>query len=271
MLRRKRKAAIYGYMQQAHIKIHVENKHPIQLKDFTSSLEAMADEYKRHLKTRGYNPNDDEVILYLHKVESGSIDIILAATEALLPVVQISNEYSSFLQHLRGYTDYFLGKGEKPEDINVKSCENIRDIQNMISNNPQSSYNITIENCDIHSFNVGHTYTESNGVQNRCGEEILSLKAPDSRVHTEVLLVWDQIKRGQGEESGRTGDKATIEEVYDTSLSVYFPEDSADIKHQMTAEKFNPLKKAFVVDVELMVVQGKPRAYKILKLHESMD
>lgn len=260
-------SGIHGFMDQPHIKLHIENKNPVDLADFTRSLEAFSNEYRRYMADHGY-AGLEESRLYVHKIEAGSIDVILAAAMEMLPFVRDGNQYFGFINHIKSYMDYFLGRGEKPDDINVKTCQNIHDLQDIITSNPGSSYSISLERSAVQNLTVNYNFIEANGTQGKSLKEIEAMKAPTGQTHKGVLFGWSQVKKGRGITKGNTGDKGIIDSLSDTALSVYFDENSGTAKEEMSAGQENPLNQSYIVDVELLSLRGKPKAFKILKLHK---
>lgn len=68
----------------------------------------------------------------------------------------------------------------------------------------------------------------------------------------------------QNTDKETTGNKAIISPLTNKELPIYFANN--ELKQQILFSNENPINKLFVVDVELQVIENKPKAYKILAL-----
>lgn len=107
-------------------------------------------------------------------------------------------------------------------------------------------------------------------------EQAIALPAPkvgpdpkESGIRREVMLFLEQANRGPGKEKGRTGDRGRIPEVSDSILPVYFRQSIQDLKERMMQGEENPLNLVFVVDVHVQRIDGEPKGYKVVEIHES--
>jgi hypothetical protein len=107
--------------------------------------------------------------------------------------------------------------------------------------------------------------TEANAIQNRARIQLEALKEPALDVRTKQLMYWHQVRN---EDGPATGEKAVIESISERPIKVVF--DTRDLREEMLYGNENPLKEAFVVDVEVQTVRGKIAAYKVLQLHERL-
>ena len=67
----------------------------------------------------------------------------------------------------------------------------------------------------------------------------------------------------------RSSDKAVIEVISERPLPVVIDDEA--IKRKMIAGKDNPFLVGFIVDVELITVQGRLRGYRIIKLDDTLE
>src|SRR5262245_30381100 len=94
----------------------------------------------------------------------------------------------------------------------------------------------------------------------------------DTAILKEVMLFFEQASRKPGREAGRTGDKGIVPEVSPKALPVYFRKSIQDLKERMVRTEINPLSgHAFVVDVFVEKIDGKPKAYIVTDVHKIME
>ena len=96
--------------------------------------------------------------------------------------------------------------------------------------------------------------------------EINLLDTPATGLHEKVLLYWYQAR---GDLKSRTGDRAIIESISSSSVKTICANEM--IKSQMILNNENPFKEAFVVDVIVETIKGKPALYKVVALHDKLE
>ena len=75
-----------------------------------------------------------------------------------------------------------------------------------------------------------------------------------------------KIYQVRGDMTSNTGNKAVIDAISNKKLNVVFETD--ELKHKILNSEDNPIRKAYLVDVLLMTIEGKPAAYKVIALHD---
>ena len=250
------------------LRIHLENKHPLELSDFNKSFLALGSQFEAFALGNG-NFDKSEVKLYVHQVSQGSIIIDLTefATAGLIPIAANANLIIDFANHLKNIYDYFkTGKGEKPK-LTTQECKDLCDIVNPIAKDVNSRVTFSIVNNGNNNITPVFIMDsiESNASQNKLKDELAALQTKEDQnmIHTAQLLSMFQIR----DIDNKSGNKGTIEALFEKPLNIVF--ESEDIKKQMLASDLNPLKTAYIVDVVIQTVNAKPVAYKIIKLHDT--
>ena len=250
------------------LRIHLENKKPLELSDFNKSFLALGNQFETFALENG-NFDKSEVKLYVHQVSQGSIiiDLVEFVTAGLIPIASDVHLMIDFANHLKSIYDYFKsGKGEKPK-LTVQECKDLCDIVNPVAKDANSKVTFNIVNNG--NNNVTPVFImdsiESNASQNKLKDELAELKTKEDQnmTHTAQLLSMFQIR----DIDNKSGNKGTIEALFEKPLNIVFESD--DIKRQMLASDLNPLKTAYIVDVVIQTVNARPVAYKIVKLHDT--
>ena len=79
-------------MSEAKLTIHIENKSPIELIDFTESFEALGNEYYKFLSENENFKLKKETKLYVKEIKSGSIITVLSdLVPAVIPFAENAN------------------------------------------------------------------------------------------------------------------------------------------------------------------------------------
>ena len=86
-----------------------------------------------------------------------------------------------------------------------------------------------------------------------------------NKVHLRQLMTIFQFKIDDGEDCRNM---AIIDSISPNPLFLLFESD--DLKKEILQSNFNPLNRAYFVDVVIMTANGIPTAYKIVGLHEKI-
>lgn len=254
--------------------VHIEHSKPIEMDEFVSSLNALNNLYSSYVRKNGQFQAISKSKLYIEKIEEGCIDIYLCelASATIFPFIENANVLFEFAGYLKGIYSFFkTGEGNKPS-LETQECKNLSDMLNIVVSDQKGTLTIgavnKAENGNVYNgctFNFG----EGSGVQRLLGKEIDTLKAesPTENIYKRVLM---QIYQVRNEANKNEGNKAIIDEIFKgRKVGVVFETD--ELKNAILFSDINPTQKAFWVDVEVLTVDGKPKAYNVTALHDIID
>ena len=248
----------------AGLRIEIKNRKPIELSDFTTSLWALANEFRKQMETEAPEIAAADVRLYVKSVQSGSIiaEVIAIAPQAL-QLVSYANSVMGFYKHVKNAYDYLAGVTDEKPPLDKSSYENLSGIVEPVAKESGSQLNIGVLNGDLF---LTLDSLKANAIQNKARKEIEALAEPTKGLHEKVLLYWYQAR---GDAKSKTGDRAIIESISPFSVKTICANDL--IKAQMILEDANPFKEAYVVDVMVETIRGKPALYKVLAVHDKFQ
>ncbi len=251
--------------------VKITHSRPIEIKDFVATMSAVGSLFDDFCRKNGDTTDTQKARLYVEKIEHGSIEILLteAVTALALPFMENMNIIMEFAAHLRDVLTYFAtGMGSRPE-LDVKRLNYCRDVFAITAGDRHG----TTEIGAVQLGTTGPVYTncifnyrESNLAQNH----ILRQKAGQEdgpereELHARQLMTIFQM-RGYG--AADTGNKAVIDHLHPRPLPVVFETD--ELKRLVLGTEENPTRKAFLVDVVIQTIGGKPAAFKVMALHDS--
>lgn len=255
------------------LRIHIKNSTPIQVSDFTTSINAIGSSFSNFAQKNGCSKELSNAKLYVNKITEGSIDIHLVelVSIGIIPFVENANLIMDFAKHLKSVYDYFtFSKGEKPE---LTSGE-LRDLHDMITipaKDSNGSMDIQVIKGDVDNVifsGCTFNYMESNGLQNRINNDLDSIKSitEQGEIYSRQLMTIYQLRKNP---ASSIGNKAVIDAISDKHLGLVF--DSDDLKEAILESEQNPMMKAYLVDVMMLFANGKPAAYKVIALHDVID
>ena len=89
--------------KQDILRIHIENSQPVEVADFTKTMNAFGALFASFAQKNGKSKEEANAKLYVSKIIEGSIDIHLVelATMGIIPFVENSNLILDFAKHIR--------------------------------------------------------------------------------------------------------------------------------------------------------------------------
>ena len=256
-------------MDQANnpaLRIEIKNRRLVELNDFTASMHSLADEYERFAETHDLDASAGEVRLYIQRLETGSIIAeLVPLAPFVLPLMSEVNTVGGFFKYLKAAYDYLTGKSAEKPPLERSSFQNLSNIVEPVAKDQGSQFNVGTINV-AGPLILTLDASQANAAQNVAKREIALLQAPSRGLHEKVLLYWFQARN---QPHPKAGDKGVIESISTAPVNVVFTDDG--IKMQMIGGEENIFRRAYVVDVVVETIQGKPALYKVLALHESIE
>ena len=250
----------------ATLSIRYENRQPVELTDFTESLYALADEYRRFAIANPDPAAPADTRLFVRQIKEGSILAMLAPmVPDALNMVEAANHVFDFTKHLKKVINLLQGGGDKKEKESFEKTtyENVAKILQPTSRDPGSQ--ITIGTLNVTGgLHITVNSTEASALREAAAREVTSLKTPSKETHKKVLLYWYQARFAK---KNKTGDKAIIESITTRPVKTIFLSDME--KSKMLSSSANPFFNAYLVDVSVETVQGREALYRIEHLYET--
>lgn len=250
--------------------IHIEQTKPIEIGDFTKSLNGLCGLFTQYAAEKGMCATTPK--LYVSKIQEGCIDVFLQLVEAFVPFMVEANIYCDFVSHIKNIKNFLVkGDGEKP-NLSKVELDNLSDSMAFVVNDAKGSVDIQAINGVSQTIynNCPFVFIDGNGIQNqaaRLKEELLKTQLETSMIYTNQLLTICQAKRDIAEETGNRGRIDTLNGG--KPLKLVF--DTPELKQKILLNQANPFTKVFQVDVEIQTANGKPFAYCVKALHDILD
>ena len=250
--------------------ITINNKQPVELTDLAKSMISLADEYRNFLiKTDSY-AEANNLKLYVKEIKPGSIiqELVALGTCTVLPFIEHSKTIVEFTNNLKVLYYWFSGKSEtQPPKEEKKTLQNLSDIIEPIAKDHGSQITfgaINVTGDMVVQLNLNST--EANASQNEIRRQLESMREPITGFHSQVVMYWAQARN---KKECMAGDKAKIESLYKGDVKVIF--ENIALKKRMFFDEPHPFNKAYLVDVMVETIEGKPILYKVLELHQIID
>jgi hypothetical protein len=163
---------------------------------------------------------------------------------------------------------FFLGtyRDDASKEPTKRQAEQIIKMMEPVAKDSGSQLNMQL-NGPIHIGAIHYHFNsqQANAVQNAAKRYLGPTLPADQILHDEVLVL-DQVR---GDLKAKSGDRGLIESITKSPVKLLFT--SEEIKKGILDAPENPFQRAFIVDVEVKTVGGKPALYKVLALKDTFD
>ena len=259
--------------QDTRLYIHFDYSKPVEINNLTASLNAVGRLYTSFVQECGGSDEFSQAKLYIEKIQEGSIDIYLTelVSASVLPFMENVNTIVDFVSYIKSVFDAFIFGSTEKKELTIPECQNFSDVLSLVAGDNKGQLQINaVAKGDNNQILVGCTvnYMNANAGQNQFKNEIENLKmiSPNSEIYSQQLMTIYQLR---GDMCNDSGNKAIVENISKKKLPVIFKDE--ELKRLILDSDTNPIKKAFFVDVEVKKIRGKIVAYRVLKLHETID
>lgn len=256
---------------------------PVGLEDLASSFASLARMYERHYR------NKDEAApkLFVTRLETGSVIAEIAPFGVMMGGIALMDGgliVTDFANRVWRGISYFSGKREEVQKLDPPTTEDAADLKDFMKPlTGKTGARLGVKHARYEKTDgdkrtvVEYNFDEAEINKASINmEQAIALPTPkvmpepiESGIQSEVMLFLEQANRGPGKEKGRTGDRGRIPDISDKVLPVYFRQSIQDLKEKMMQGEDNPLNLVFVVDVHVQRIEGEPKGYTVVEIHES--
>lgn len=251
--------------------VEIKNTRPIELVDLTESLLSLGDEYKRFVAANSDFAATQNVRLYIKEIRTGSVVADVVALAAIgvpiaLPYIENTVNILDFARYLKAAYGYLTGKEETRPELQKQDYTNLSKIIEPVAKDNGAQFNIHASDSAIVQVTFNINSTEANAAQNKIRREIEQFRETETRIYNQVVLYWHQARP---DPRSQVGDRAIIESIAPYPVKTVFEDERAKV--EMILGNPNPFRFAYIVDVFVETIKGKPALYKITNVHEPIE
>lgn len=260
-------------LKDTAIRVHIKHTQPVEVSDFVASLTSIENLFTSYMRDKAECKEEVQAKLYVEKIKEGSIDIwmIAPAIVGLIAFADNTNKLCDFIKHINDFVRHFTQGLNPGKKYTVSELKCLKGVLAPTSNDRDGQLiieAININNSKVIMNGVSIGFVDSNSVQNQIDKEIESRKSAESTdgIYRKVLMQIYQVRKTA---ESNVGNKAIIDHIFvGKRLPVWFETD--DLKSTILYSDYNPTRTGFVVDVEVMTIDGKPKVYKVVRLYEAV-
>ena len=259
----------------ARLVVEFHHSEPIDLLEFSASLEALAREHQALVQKARPTLDASETRLLLIEVRKGST--VLELVQALAPIIssiEVTNSVLSFVEHLRRLGLPLSSERGRAPDATTQQLKNMSDCVQTIAADQKGAFVVSARHQTgevLQEFRV-----ESSGAREivaNAQSQIREIEAKSSSTMHKVLMRLHQSSISDPKVGKRASERGIIERIDAVPRALIYVSELAgqQIKDEIVKPGGNPYSKGFIVDVDVETVGGRPKAYRIMDVHDVID
>jgi hypothetical protein len=217
----------------------------------------------------------DETRLLVIEVRKGSIVLeLLPALAPIVATVEYANTVIDFVKHMASGLDKLRQPKGRLEDPTTQQLKNMGEVVQSVAKDSNGSLTIAAKysNGDVVQEYVVRQ-TDARNISQNASAQLKEISDKGSHAMYKVLMHLHQSSVEDLKVGKRTSEKGIVEAVDMTPRALIYASDLAgqQIKEVILEPGGNPYQKAFVIDMDVETVNGRPRAYRVLEVHQVLD
>ena len=265
------------------IAIHIEPERPIALPILLSNLKSLGDEYHKYsTEVLGVSKKENSK-LYVGSISPGSIDILLQpeyleiagvglAIATSVGPVEAMRAIGDFADFVKLLLERFEGNSKPSEiasdEITISDCNNaINFAQNVVDAGGSQTINVVNVEGDFKPV-ISINESQARRLVKNANQTKAILEFPSDELFQAQALVWKTFDKSPAKKDGqRSPDKGIIESIDPKHKAILFADGEEGLKSEIINSDENPMQMVYYVDVEVVKVDNKVKAYRIVKYH----
>jgi len=262
---------------QDSIVYRIDRRSAVKIEDLTFGMLAVGAEYEKFVRSEHPKMDDAESNLYITKISEGSI--LIEMIGAMAPLFQGMNNvvvFKQFLEAIGVKFDALSLPNGRLEKTSTKELENLARIAQTIVDDPNANaeflayeYSDKTNSREVKARVILKARNSEKIIAN-AREQISEIKGEESSIHNGVLMRLYQTNIARASADRASGEKGIVESISPDPKRLIYASDLAGqkIKSAWNEDAISPYDLGFVVDIDIQMINGVPRAYRILEVHD---
>jgi hypothetical protein len=226
-------------------------------------------DYKHFIRNK-YGAKFEQEALVLYKVREGSqvFDFLsLLACSTPFMFAEAYTTLGDFFGYMRRLYEYLRFGKELEKELDREELINMIAIMTANQKQGDTLHLEFHDKVNIKAENIIVNHKDASIVINNARRELDALQAPQTQVQNNQIVVFTQLNSHAKSDGGNL---AIVPSVSTSLRNTTFA--SHEIRNAVLQHRnLNPFAQAFVADIEVVSVEGKPDVYKVLHVHRSLD
>lgn len=256
-------------VQPAHILIELHNEQPVDLLDLTASLVGLAREHEAIMRAeRGASPTEETRLLVVDIRKGSTIFELVPALPFFVAQAEVVNTAVDFVRNLSAFVDWLRVPGGRLPDPTTQRLKNLNDPVRAVANDSNGRLDVMAR---LQSGDVLQEFVikrdEARLVMENASAQRKEIEHKSSDVYERVLMRLHQTSLDGVKVDARAAEKGIVERIDSRPHTLIYVSELAGQKIKAEVRE-DAYRKGFVVDLDVETVNGRPRAYRILAVHD---
>lgn len=264
----------------AHLILKIDTKNPVELTEFVGTFVGFGNQFDSYYNDE--HPSErGNARFYVREVRAGSIIVELvpyiAAASPLLggamAAVKHANDLTKFIETFGAKVkNYFKRGGRDSRAHKGDLADYLRTVQ-AVAHDPSGSLSLTVYEHGEQRVAFKFDTLAAREAEQNLLEHRAELDRTTEADHKRVLMVFTRTNVKHAATGKRSGELVEIEKIHSKALPIVYASTLAEerIRHEIADADENVYKKAFDVDVNVELREGKPVAYRLVAVHDVID
>lgn len=262
--------------KQDSIILRIERDTPIGLEELSLGMIAFAAEYERFIRREHPKAQDTEADLLVRRVDEGSIIIeLVGAIQPLFNGMDNILIFKEFVNFIGLQFERLAAHKGRLEDPTTRELRDFTRMAETVAGDAAGNTEFTA--CEYISETAERKVQarvilkskEASRIVENANSQLREITGGEPNRQNGVLMRLFQTNIGEATPDRSSGEKGIIEAITDAPRRLIYASEIAGqrIKGAWTDEG-NPYDLGFVVDVDVQMINGRPRAYRIMEVHD---
>lgn len=264
-------------IKQDSIILRIDRETALSLEHLTFGMMALGAEYEKFIRKEHPKAQEHEADLLVQRVTEGSI--VIALIGAMAPLFQGMNNvlvFSQFIELLGSKMGSLAQPRGRLQDTTAKELENMTRMAETVVGDSKGEAEVFameyLSETDEKrvAAKVVWKAKDAEKVIENAAAQMREIRDEDANRQNGLLMRLYQTNISEAVPGRSSGEKGVIEAISQKPRRLIYASDLAGqkIKGAWSDDKLNPYELGFVVDVDVQMVNGSARAYRIMNVHD---
>lgn len=264
----------------AFLRLRISTVEPIELHAFVGLFTSLAEEYSRSVHQN--NPEiEGQSKIFVKEIKQGSIIAeLFPIFTTIQPIAIQVDQVASVIEFVEKWKERITALVNGKIEASEAELNSYFRFMEAIARDPQATLNLQAATFEDGKRQIRAEFTFDTSQAQKVERNIEQIrliqnegKEPKYADHIRVLMRFTRSDISRTTIGKKSGERVLIDDIHPKSLAIMYASPLAEqhIKHEIRESEENVFKKAFVVDVNVKIINERPSVYSITHLHEIID
>lgn len=264
----------------AFLRLRISTVEPMELHAFVGLFTSLAEEYSRSVHQN--NPEiEGQSKIFVKEIRQGSIIAeLIPIFTTIQPIAIQVDQLASAIEFVEKWKERITALVNGKIEASESELNSYFRAVEAIARDPQATSILQAATFEDGKRQIKAEFTFDTSQAQKVERNIEQIrllqnegKEPKYADHIRVLMRFTRSDISRTTIGKKSGERVLIDDIHPKSLAIMYASPLAEqhIKHEIRESEENVFKKAFVVDVNVKIINDSPSVYSITHLHEIIE